>query len=325
MSSEETSTQARVGIFLLIGLVTVALMVVYFGRLGEGFNDYYDLRVEFSNASGILRGSEVLLAGAKIGRVTEPPAILPDMRGVSVPLRVLEQVELPVDSQISVGSSGLLGDKFIQITIPDDASTTDFIQPGQTVRGSDDTGMFGGMADGANELIAELRATVKNIDAAVSRINKGVLGKEELESISSTIRNLDAAVTRVNTKVLGDKEVEQLNETVANIRETSAKLAEASAKADNLIAKADQAVLSGKEAMDSAREAAEELDRTLASARSLIHRIRSGDGVLANLINNRGMAENLSALLSNLRRHGILWYRDTAQPRQEAGDTTTAE
>ncbi|MFY8269443.1 MAG: MlaD family protein, partial [Terrimicrobiaceae bacterium] len=78
MSSEDRGTQIKVGIFILIGLVTVGLMVVYFGRLGEGLANYYNVRVEFSNASGLLRGSEVLLAGAKVGRVTNPPTILPD-------------------------------------------------------------------------------------------------------------------------------------------------------------------------------------------------------------------------------------------------------
>jgi hypothetical protein len=38
MSSEERGTQLKVGIFILIGLVTVGLMVVYFGRLGEGLS-----------------------------------------------------------------------------------------------------------------------------------------------------------------------------------------------------------------------------------------------------------------------------------------------
>ena len=62
MTREDYSTQAKVGVFILIGLSTVALMVVYFGRMGEGFSDFYNVRVEFANASGLLRGSEVLVA-----------------------------------------------------------------------------------------------------------------------------------------------------------------------------------------------------------------------------------------------------------------------
>ena len=45
MSSEDRVTQIKVGIFILIGLATVGLMVVYFGRIGEGFSSYYNVRV----------------------------------------------------------------------------------------------------------------------------------------------------------------------------------------------------------------------------------------------------------------------------------------
>jgi hypothetical protein len=34
---------------------------------------------------------------------------------------------------------------------------------------------------------------------------------------------------------------------------------------------------------------------------------RNGKGALGTLISNRTMAENLQALVANLRRHGILW------------------
>jgi len=63
MTSEDRATQSKVGTFILIGLITIAVMVVYFGRLGEGVASYYDLRVEFPNASGLLRGAEVFLPG----------------------------------------------------------------------------------------------------------------------------------------------------------------------------------------------------------------------------------------------------------------------
>ena len=55
------------------GLAILAALVVQFGRLGEGFKTYYDLTVHFADASGLLKGSDVLLGGAKIGRVSGQP------------------------------------------------------------------------------------------------------------------------------------------------------------------------------------------------------------------------------------------------------------
>lgn len=280
MSTEDRGTQFKVGIFILIGLSIVALMVVYFGRLGEGFANYYNLRVEFSNASGILRGSEVLLAGAKVGRVMNEPTILPDMKGVYVELRILEQVRIPVGSEFSIGSSGLLGDKFIQIVLKDAKPGGPVIEPDSTIKGSEVGDGFGGITEGAGDLIADLRTTVKNINAVVTKLDSTVLSKQELESLSATIKNLET---------------------------TSAKIAESSGRIDGLLE-------SGKTTMDTANKAAEDMRKTLEAFRELATQARTGQGLLGSLVSNKEMADNLRAFILNLRKHGILWYKDTQKP-----------
>jgi ABC-type transporter Mla subunit MlaD len=284
MSTEDRPTQIKVGLFLLVGLATVALMVVYFGRLGEGFSSYYNLRVEFSNASGLLRGSEVLLAGAKVGRVTDGPTILSDMRGVYVDVRILQQVQIPAGSKFSIGSSGLLGDKYIQIILADGSEKNGFIEPDSTVKGVTESGGIAGMADSAGDLIGDLRETVGNINSVVKKLDATVLSKAELESISATIKNLQTA----------------------------------SAKIDATVAEASVAVQTGKETMDSAKKAADELQKVLASLRAIVDQVRSGKGVLGALVSNSEMADNLRSLVTNLRKHGILWYKDTKQPAGDA-------
>ena len=62
---------------------------------GEGFRIYYDLTVRFKDASGLLKGSDVVLSGAKIGRVSGGPRLLLEGGGVAVPLRIYEYVKLP--------------------------------------------------------------------------------------------------------------------------------------------------------------------------------------------------------------------------------------
>ena len=287
MSSEDRGTQIKVGIFILIGLATVGLMVVYFGRLGEGFSSYYNVRVEFTNASGLLRGSEVLLAGAKVGRITNEPAILPDMRGVYVDIRILEQVQIPVGSTFSIGSSGLLGDKYIEIALDGDGKETGFIQPGAVLKGADGGGGMAGMAEGAGDLIGDLRTTVGNINAVVKKLDTTILSKDELASLSATMKNLETATGRI---------------------------ADASKQFDTALG-------SGKATMDSAKKAADELQQTLAAMHKLVDQAKTGNGVLGTLISNREMANNLRALVLNLRKHGILWYKDTTAPAA-AGDAT---
>ena len=273
MTTEDRKIQIKVGIFILIGLTITGMLVVYFGRLGEGFASYYNLRVEFANASGVIRGAEVLLAGAKVGRVTSEPEIMPDMQGVSVELRILEKVRIPVGSEFSIGSSGLLGDKYIQIVLKDDKPGGPTIEPDSTIKGSDIGDGIGGLTEGAGDLIADLRNTVKNINAVVTKLDQSVLSKSELESVSATIKNLQT---------------------------TSGKLAESSGRFDSLLKSGQETMESGKKAADALRE--------------LTDQAKSGKGMLGTLVSNREMAENLRAFILNLRKHGILWYKDSQNP-----------
>src|SRR5215470_4362557 len=113
MNRHERGLEFKVGIFVFVGLAMVGALVVQFGRLGEGFKTYYPLTVRFTDASGLLKGSDVLLAGAKIGNVAGGPHLVATGQGVAVPLRIYDYVKIPTDSKFTVGSSGLLGDRFV--------------------------------------------------------------------------------------------------------------------------------------------------------------------------------------------------------------------
>ena len=89
-------------------------LVVQFGRLGEGFKTYYPLTIRFGDASGLLKGSDVLLAGARIGKVAGGPRLVREGNGVAVPLKIYDYIKIPEGSKFTVGSSGLLGDRFVR-------------------------------------------------------------------------------------------------------------------------------------------------------------------------------------------------------------------
>src|SRR5436309_14488680 len=112
----DKTLQLKVGAFVLVGLLVLAALLVQFGRLGEGFQHYYGLLVKFPDASGLLKGSDVLLAGAKIGNVSGGPRLAESGQGVDVPLRIFEVVRIPAGSRPAGGSSGLPGDRSVVAT-----------------------------------------------------------------------------------------------------------------------------------------------------------------------------------------------------------------
>ena len=74
----------------------------------------YPLHATFRSAEGVRTGTEVRLAGVKIGTVTALNLNPQDFRA-EMTLAVNQAVLLPLDSSIQVASEGLLGGVFIEI------------------------------------------------------------------------------------------------------------------------------------------------------------------------------------------------------------------
>jgi len=301
----EHATQARVGAFLLIGLVLAASMVVYFGRFGDGLKKFYNIRVEYPNASGLFQGADVLLAGARVGAVEDGPYVLDSMRGVYVILKIYEGVLIPDGSKFTIGSSGLLGDSFVDITMPADLDVKKFvpIKPDSVVVGKREMGI----ADLAGE------------------------GTQILGDIRTAVNNVNVLVTKLNTEVLSPSTVESVGQTVKNIEATSLEFSSASKRLDGMLDEAEVAVKDATDALgrvsktvdkttdtlEATRQAAVSFDKTMADVRTLLRDVRQGKGPIGALISDKGMADNLRALVTNLRKHGILWYKDRAAEQSE--------
>ena len=74
----------------------------------------YQVRADFSNATGVGTGSEVRIGGVKVG-VVSGLTLDPNTYLASVGMQIREDVKLPKDSSAAIVSAGLLGDKFIAI------------------------------------------------------------------------------------------------------------------------------------------------------------------------------------------------------------------
>jgi len=276
MTQHERGLEFKVGAFVFVGLAMLAALIVQFGRIGEGFKTYYQVTVKFADASGLLKGSDVLLAGAKIGRVSDGPRLVREGHGVDVPLRIYEYVKIPVGSKFTVGSSGLLGDRFVSVTMPPGKPAA-FLTKNAYVEGTRETGIDDLTREGG-ALVSDLRGTVQKIDIAVTRLKDEAFSPESVQKLKSSIEHLD---------------------------ETTGSLAQSSKKLEGVVDKADAA-------MGSVKKAAEDLQPLLADARKVFREAIEGKGLLAAVLTNQDLAKDLRALISNLRAHGVLFYRDSA-------------
>ncbi len=109
-------TNFLVGLFVLLGLVALALLAVSMGggrfALPEGHR--VALAARFTNANGLKTGSTVAIAGVPVGEVKKI-TLKPDDMSALVTFEVDSSLPLDDDTVAAIHSAGLLGEKFIAL------------------------------------------------------------------------------------------------------------------------------------------------------------------------------------------------------------------
>ena len=104
---------------VLVGGVVLAAAVGFFlfaaqSTGGTGGAGTYELQASFRSAEGISVGTEVRLAGVRIGTVTDMELDTQSFRAETT-FTIRDEIELPDDSAIAVASEGLLGGSFLEV------------------------------------------------------------------------------------------------------------------------------------------------------------------------------------------------------------------
>lgn len=297
MSTERKGVEFFVGLFLLIGFGVLAAMIIVFGRLGKGMEDRYEIRVRFPNASGLIKGSNVLLSGAQIGIVSQAPTLVGQNYEVEVGLLVRESVQVPRTSVFRIRSSGMLGDSYVDVVPPAQFSPDDFAKPGELITGQR-TGGFDELTSKGTEMIETLNRDV------LTKVNASL---DEIKDITASL----------NDKLLSDKNLKNLEDTFANLKRTTEDFSKTARDLDKMVNRTEEVVTSAKDTMKTIDGAAVELKLTLGdfrktsdSARTLLTKATNGEGALGTLVSDKKTAEDLKALIANMRRSGVLWYKN---------------
>ena len=117
---------------VIIGAVVlaVALGFVVFLYQSTGLSvsnsKHYELKADFRSADGIHVGTDVRLAGVKVGTVSDLSLNIETYRAEAA-LAIENKVDIPDDSSLTVSSEGVLGGNFIEV-IP--GASYEYMQPG---------------------------------------------------------------------------------------------------------------------------------------------------------------------------------------------------
>jgi phospholipid/cholesterol/gamma-HCH transport system substrate-binding protein len=122
-------------------------------------------------------------------------------------------------------------------------------------------------------------------------------GAEVMDQLSASLKKFDALTTNINEKLLNENNLQNLSDTFGNLKKASLSL-------DSVLAKVG-------ETTDKAGKAADSLQKVSKN-------VSDGKGPLGVLLNDKETGENLKSLIYNMKRSGVLFYKDKPIPDSDA-------
>lgn len=297
------SNEVKVGIFTTLAAVILFAGTVYIG--GYTFlQPGYKVNVVFDSAPDLKARSKVKYGGGvNIGRVNE--LSLTNDGKINVELFIFKNTkgfEFRKDSYIAVSSTGVMGEKFINVS--GGTKTAALVVPGDTLSGKSSYGI-----DAALESMSQASAELKDVLGALNKIVGGVQS-----SLVGSVQNVND-LTKV-TKGIVEKSGPAITRSVENFEKTSQELALATKNLQELTNQLNMIIKDVNKAdlpktMDNLNKVSVKLDETVSSLDSAAKKVDKGDGTLAVLLNDKKMAEDLKTLLKDVKDNPwkLLWKK----------------
>ena len=113
---KQTSVEIWVGLFILTGFLAFCYLAFNLGEVNLfGNAKTMTVKAQFDNISGVKKGSSVQIAGVPVGTVTRVGLGADHFAEVS--MEIDKTLKISTDSVASIKSQGIIGDKYIQLTL----------------------------------------------------------------------------------------------------------------------------------------------------------------------------------------------------------------
>ncbi len=279
------STEAKVGLFVLVALIILGYMSFRVGEYGFGLKKGYLVTAVFDNAAGLDKDASVMVAGVEVGRVEKIG--LTDGKAL-VTMRIIPDVKLEKDVTASIKTHGILGEKFIEI-MPGTKGMT-YIESGEQITQVEK------QAD-VDKLLRELGTIASDVMQVTASLKK-VVGSEEGEGNLRAILMNTRELSKSLNKVVQQND-EKFNIMVDNLQSAAVEMQKTFAALSDIterINKGEGTIgqLVNKEGVF------ENLDKTVASLQDITDKINDGKGTIGRLINDEETVDNLNASLKSL-------------------------
>ncbi len=303
--------QVKVGIFVLVGLALLTIAVFLIGDNSHFWDSKVTYTAPFKDVQGLKPGAPVRLGGVDIGTVSSVgyDKQASDAR-IFVKLALVkgESGRIRQGSVAHIVNKGLLGDKMVEVTVPDPSAPE--LPSGGELKSEEASDIM----TQVNGMTAQVKRTLDNIENATRgfgdpRFSEDVRGSaEDLHIVLDAIAKGDGAAHRL---LMDPREGDRLDRTVENLNVTMTRL---SGLLGELAAVTEQvrtgpgighALLYDGDLSKSAAGTLDEIHKDLVAIREgngVAHALVYGDDQTQHVMGNLSlMSDDLRAIVGNMR------------------------
>ncbi|MGH9736552.1 MAG: MlaD family protein [Candidatus Acidiferrales bacterium] len=296
-----TWSELRVGVFVFIALVVVAMGIFYVTGSQGFWVPKYTIKTYLPEVDDLDQGAPVTLDGVNVGnvqsiRLTEHPS--DRQANVTVVLRIKQafQKEIRTDSTASLLTQGVLGTRYVEITR---GVTGSEIPTGGVVQGVE-MPEISQIGQGANDVVQKLQAVAATAQEVVAKINRGQGTIGKFLNDPSVYNHINAISANAEGMVTSIRQGKGTAGKLIASDEIYNKVDDVVTKADGMMAAVQQQKGTlGKLIYDPAM--ANDIKGVTHNANEMLAGVQQGKGSLGKFVKDDAVYNNLRDASANVR------------------------
>lgn len=292
-------SKLKVGIVVTIALLLLLFTVFFAGGIESLFSPKIEIRAQIKDVRGLRKGSPVWVSGIEIGSVKSIDLHAEYGTLVTMSIDRKSAKYIRKDSTVTVQTIGLLGDKYIEISLgsPDAAP----IAAGDTIKGVEQVEIKDIIKAGSNtfvkitEFIGELKGFVKKIEKSATGIaNSKFLTDPQLYN------NLQDASKSLSTILKDFKESEGTMKKLIEDPSLYNKMLSATSSVEKFGKKVTEGEGSLRKLAEDP-ELYENLSKASKQLAAVLDKIEAGEGVAGSLVKDKKLESEFKESVSELK------------------------
>ncbi|GAA4839008.1 MlaD family protein [Algivirga pacifica] len=271
--------EIKVGVFTLIA---GAILYIGFNFLKgvdvfSSENTYY---VVYDNAAGLLESNTVQLNGFQVGTVRDIKILQDKGNKIGVEIAIDKALRLPKNTVAKLSDNGLLGEKMVDLDIPQSKGNVTYLEGGDYIKGEIEENILSSIQKKADPLIGSLKVTMDSVQQMMEIYAQ--VGLEAQKTLVTTQQLMAANQYKINQTVSGlhllvdnlNKDIPALMNNINSITDTvkSAQLSETIASTNE----------------------------TLKSLQSTLKAVNEGEGTLGKLMKEEALHDEMLTTMKDL-------------------------